>query len=117
MRSSKLNDSSPRRIRLFFEWLCIVIGFSTFGMVIRLFTYTSELGGSNFNPWDDLMAMIVISLIGWIIHGLIGPLWLILLSLYLVARTQKRVYFTIAGVTAFICGLFWPRMFWAMMSV
>ena len=86
-------------------------------MIVKLLTFTPEWAGSNFNPWTDLITMIVFSLIGWVLHGLIGPLWLILLSLFLVTRTQKRVYFIIAGVTAFICGLLWPWMFWAVMSV
>jgi len=103
--------------RLFVEWLSIVIGLSITGMIIRLSFYNPTWAGPDFNPWSELMSIIAISAFGWVSLGLIGPLWLIILSLILAIHLKSRSYFFIAGVTSLTCGLLWPPLFWAMMSV
>ena len=78
-----------RPMNLIIQWLAIVLISSSLGMVIRLALYNVGWGHIDFSPWGDLPGMIVISVFGWIIFGVVGPLWLILFSLVITLWKKK----------------------------
>ena len=80
-----------RPMNLIIQWLAIVLISSSLGMVIRLALYNVGWGHIDFSPWGDLPGMIVISVFGWIIFGVVGPLWLILFSLVITLWKKKSV--------------------------
>ena len=104
--------------RLLLEWWITGTACFLLALAIRLGTITPDWAGADFNPWQEFRRILVMSPLGWLLHGcMFGPTWLSLLSAYLVLRFRRREFLVLAAAASIVFGWLWPGIFWGMMSV
>jgi len=114
MPVNDLMTNRSNRWLLFAEWLGVMI-IGTLGFTAaRVWFYEQKV---DFNPWEDLVGMYMLSPIGWGIIGLVSPLWIVLAGLITTVKLKKRVWHTLTILGTVFFGATWPSTFWAWMSV
>jgi hypothetical protein len=111
------------RRRLFVE--CIGIGFVTATLATIATTYVWDqsevLNGSlekyKWSPLNDLAGMLELLPVGMIIHSFLPTGWMFWAGCVAAVWMRRRAFFAVSMIGSMAFGVFWPRMFLALMSV